>query len=160
MLTARVFIHSFSQTPWEDLGRNRLWPGNPGFSYFQAAIVSESTPPSPSVWCLMFELTPRVVLHQRECGCVNVCFCVCVWMSSIFILRGGCVCLTNRNNSIAKSMDSTPSLHQGSRYTCCPAHSWPQSRPPPPCFSFLFRLTQRLCNLRSGVAYFTVDSTI
>lgn len=122
--------------------------------------VNPPPPPSPSVWCLMFELTPRVVLHQRECGCVNVCFCVCVWMSSIFILRGGCVCLTNRNNSIAKGMDSTPSLHQGSRYTCCPAHSWPQSRPPPPCFSFLFRLTQRLCNLRSGVAYFTVDSTI
>ena len=37
------------------------------------------------------------------------------------------MCLTNRNNSIPKSMDSTSSLFQGPRYTCCPRHSCPLS---------------------------------
>lgn len=59
------------------------------------------------------------------------------------------MCLTNRNNSIPKSMDSTSSLFQGSRYTCCPLHSWPLSFPS--CLSSFFRLAPH--HLKPSVAF-------
>lgn len=105
-------------------------------------------PPLPCVWT-----NSPSVLHQYDCGCVNMCFCV--WMSSISVLREGCVCLTNRNNSIPKSMDSTSSLFQGSRYTCCPLCSWPLSFPF--CLSSFFRLAPH--HLKPSVAFQWIKSS-
>lgn len=118
--------------------------------------VSKSDPPSPhqcltpDVWTRPQSSSPSVWMWLRE----HVSFCV--WMSSISILRGGCVCLTNRNNTITKSMDSTSSLSHGSRYTCCPVHSWPQ----PPLLLFSLQVSAASLQLHTGLAYFTVDSTI
>ncbi|MEQ2260309.1 hypothetical protein XENORESO_012790, partial [Xenotaenia resolanae] len=50
-----------------------------------------------------------------------------------------------RNNSIPKSMDTTPSLSQAPRYTCCS----------PPAFPELHR-----CSLHTWVADCAVESTI
>lgn len=131
-------VSFFCQTLWEDPGKNHPWSGNAAFC-----------PPSHRRWIHpyhVFELT----VHQFSTSMtVVVGTCFCVWMSPISVLRGGCVCLTNRNNSIPKSMDSTSTLFQGSRYTCCLLHSWPFSFPS--CFSSFFRLMPH--HLKLSVAF-------